>query len=266
MGAGCTNYAAIAAVEAPTAASAPLSASANPNYFKDSSGTPIVLNGSHTWNSLQDWGTNGSLQPLDFGAFVDFLVAHGHNFTFLWTTELTTFCGLPTTSSSPPDFAVGPHPWQRTGPGNATDGKPRFDLTKFDQSYFDRLRDRVRALNNAGIYAGVYMFSGEWLSRYRCPTDGYPLTSTNNVNGISGGTGSGAITMTSPNAVTAVQDAYVEKVVDTLNDLPNVLWIVAQEAAPESAWWTDHHIAHLRSYESGKPFQASDRIRRGRVG
>ncbi len=36
--------------------------------------------------------------------------------------------------------------------------------------------------------------------------------------------------MTAPNAVTAVQDAYVEKMVDTLNDLPNVVWIVSEES------------------------------------
>src|SRR5439155_24828928 len=90
----------------------PLTASANPNYFKDASGTPIILNGSHTWNSLQDWGSNDSLRSVDFPAFVDFLVAHGHNFTLLWRTELTKFCGLPTTDTSPTDFTVGPHPWQ----------------------------------------------------------------------------------------------------------------------------------------------------------
>ena len=36
-----------------------------------------------------------------------------------------------------------PQPWPRTGPGDATDGKPRFDLDQFDPAFFDRLRDRV---------------------------------------------------------------------------------------------------------------------------
>ena len=61
--------------------------------------------------------------------------------------------------------------------------------------------------------------------------------------------------MSSPNAITAIQDAYVEKVIDTLNDLPNVLWIVSEEAPEDSNWWNDHQIAHIRSYESGKPYQ-----------
>ena len=61
--------------------------------------------------------------------------------------------------------------------------------------------------------------------------------------------------MTSPNAITAIQDAYVEKVIDTLNDLPNVLWMVSEEAPVNSNWWNDHQIAHIRSYESGKPYR-----------
>ena len=43
--------------------------------------------------------------------------------------------------------------------------------------------------------------------------------------------------------------------VDTLNDLPNVLWIVTKKDPPSSAWWNDHIIAHLRTYEATKPLQ-----------
>src|SRR5216684_2823130 len=75
----------------------PLRPSKNPNYFEDADGTSLVLCGSHTWNTLQDWGTNGAVQPLNFDAFVSFLKAHGHNFTLLWYTELPKFHGLPTT-------------------------------------------------------------------------------------------------------------------------------------------------------------------------
>ena len=113
----------------------------------------------------------------------------------------------------------------------------------------------VEQLNAAGIYAGVYLFSGEWLLRFRFPGDGYPLTRTNNVNGIDDGGGTRAVTMAAPNAITAIQDAYVRKVIDTLNDLPSVLWIVSQEAPVDSKWWNAHLIALVRSYEAGKPLQ-----------
>lgn len=237
-----------------------LTASGNPHYFKDASGKALILTGSQTWNTFQDWGTHGSPQSLDFNAFVKFLTAHGDNFTLLWTVELPKFCGLPSTATSPPDFTVSPFPWQRTGPGKATDGRLKFDLTKFNQEYFDRLRTRVQALNNVGIYAGVYLFSGEFLNVFRCSSDGYPFTGANNINGVddgyvSGPRGTGSISMAAPNAITAFQDAYVDKVIDTLNDLPNVLLIVSEEAPSDSLWWNKHMISHIRAYESGKPHQ-----------
>jgi hypothetical protein len=242
--------------------SKPLKQSKNPNYFEDASGKPLVLCGSHTWNTLQDWGTNGAVRPLDFGAFVGFLKARGHNFTLLWVTELPKFHGLPSREKAPPDFTVSPFPWVRTGPGMATDGSLKFDLTKFDQAYFDRLRSRVEALRAAGIYVGVYLFSGEFLLRFRSPTDGYPYSGPNNINGIDDGyrggslsTAVASVTMTIPNPITDFQDAYVRKMIDTLNDLPNVLWIVSEEAPTESTWWNNHLIALVRAYEKAKPYQ-----------
>jgi len=153
---------------------------------------------------LQDWGSNGSLQTLDVDAFVSLLAEHGHSFTLLWHTELPQFCGFPSTANSPAPLTVGPHPWLRTGPGRANDEIRPFE---FDQSDFHRLRARVEALNKAGIYAGVYLFTGEWLNIFRCTDDGYPFTGANNTNRIDdgyvqGSKGTRSITMTGPNAIT----------------------------------------------------------------
>ena len=248
--------------EGPPPITAPLKASKNPNYFEDASGTPLILCGSHTWNTLQDWGTGGTVRAIDFDHFVGFLKAHGHNFTLLWFTELPRFRGLPTTEASPPDFTVSPFPWMRTGPGLATDGGLKFDLTRFDQGYFDRLRSRVQTLNRAGIYAGVYLFSGEFLLRFRFAADGYAFSGPNNLNGVDDGyrgksaaSAVSSVTMTAPNAISELQDVYVRKLIDTLNDLPNVLWIVSEEAPINSTWWNNHLISLVRSYEKGKHLQ-----------
>ncbi|HEX5412323.1 MAG TPA: putative collagen-binding domain-containing protein [Terriglobia bacterium] len=235
---------------------APLRALAtNPRYFTDGSGKAIYLAGSQTWNTLQDWGTNGRVRPINFTAFVKMLVKHHHNFTLLWTTELPRVHGLPSTTGSPPDITISLFPWRRTGPGKASDGKLKFDLLKFNPAFFGRLRSRVQQLDAAGIYAGVYLFSGEFINAFRSPDDGYPFTGGNNVNGIDDGGGIGSVTMTAPNAVTAYQDAYVKKMIDTLNDLPNVLWIISEEAPAKSVWWNNHLIALVRAYEATKPFQ-----------
>ncbi len=229
--------------------------SSNPNYFTDGSGKAIYLTGSHSWNTFQDWGTGDTIVPADFDKFVEMLLAHNHNFTLLWTTELPAFRGLPTATGSPPDFSVTPFPWQRTGPGIASDGKPKFDLGKFNQAFFDRLRLRVSKLNESGIYAGVYLFSGEWILRFRFSGDGYPFTGSNNINGIDDGGGMGSVTMTGPDEITAIQDEYVKKVITSLNDLPNILWIVSQEAPADSRWWNYHLISLIRSVEGELPLR-----------
>ena len=238
----------------PTTITAPLKLSAqNSHLFVDGNGKAVALTGSHTWNDFQDWSAHGTTHPFDFSAYVNMLTSTHQNFTLLWNTELPNFCSLPTGATT--DYDVAQMPWQRTGPGTANDGKPKFDLTKFDQSFFDRLRAEVQQLNAAGVYAGVYTFTGEWLNVFRCSRDGFPLTGTNNVNGIDDGGGVGALSMTSPNALTAIQDAYVEKLVDTLNDLPNVLWATSEESSSNSSWWNNHQIDHIHAYEASKPFQ-----------
>ena len=84
----------------------------------------------------------------------------------------------------------------------------------------------------------------------------------NNVNGVDDGyrggpaeSGLASVTMTATNAITDFQDAYVRKTIDTLNDLPNVLWIVSEEAPMKSTWWNNHLISLVRAYERGKPYQ-----------
>jgi hypothetical protein len=61
--------------------------------------------------------------------------------------------------------------------------------------------------------------------------------------------------MTRTNVITSVQDVFVRRTIDTLNDLPNVLWIVSEEAPPHSTWWNSHLIALIREYERGKAHQ-----------
>ena len=128
---------------------------------------------------------------------------------------------------------MAPQPWPRTGPGSAKDGRPRFDLSAFDQTYFDRLRERVMAAGRAGIYASVMLFEGFSLHLTATPDniEGHPFHAANNVNDI-------AITsivdyqvLPLDARVEAVEQTYIRKVIDTVHDLPNVLYEVANESS-----------------------------------
>src|SRR4029077_18308051 len=218
-----------------TGATGPLRALAgDSHYFTDGSGKAILRNGSHTWDTFLDLDMSTSPAPFDFTAYVNFLKSHGHNVTILWRKDLPTYCNWGAGGT----WHVGQFAWKRTGGSSGTqvasDGLPAFDLTQLDQTYFDRLRSRVIQLQQSGIYAVVELFDGLDLSNNRCGNDGYPFTGGNNVNGVDDGGGTNSMTMTSANAITGYQDAYVQKVIDTLNDQPNVLWEPSEEAPDNS--------------------------------
>jgi hypothetical protein len=52
-----------------------------------------------------------------------------------------------------------------------------------------------------------------------------------------------------------LQEAYVRQVVDTVNDLDNVLYEICNEAHGGSTAWQYHLIRFLKDYEAGKPRQ-----------
>jgi len=226
----------------------------NPRYFTDGSGKAILLVGSHTWGNLQDYSYDKLPSPpaMDFGAYLAFLRQHNHNFFRLWAWE----------SSFNPNAKQGtitysPMPYQRPGPGLAGDGKPKFDLTLFNQAYFDRMQSRVVAARDSGIYASVMLFNGFSIEGKGNvggdPWQGHPFNPKNNVNGADAGSGK-AIHTLSNRAITVYQEAYIRKVIDTVNDLDNVLFEISNEdsGGPADTAWQVHMIQFIKSYEASK--------------
>jgi hypothetical protein len=237
-------------------ATGPLRANpANPRYFTDASGKAIYLTGSHTWANLMDRGqANPPAVTFDYAAYMKWMVNHNFNFMRLWTAELPNAGPGPDYSEG--NFVALPWKWRRTGPGVATDGGLKFDLSELDQSYFDRMRARTITAGQNGIYVSVMLFNGfEWQFDTN-PKDGDPFVSTNNVNGVScpGTCPTDGSEMTE--AVWNIETAYFKKVIDTVNDLDNVLYEVSNEAgSPYSDLWQVRVISYVKQYEASKPKQ-----------
>ncbi len=232
---------------------------ANPRYFAEASGRAVLLTGSHTWNNLQDMGTNEPPAAFDFPAYLDFLNRHSHNFVRLWRWELFSWNTEANREERPHHLLCGPHPWARTGPGLALDGKPKFDLTRFDGSYFERLRSRVTAARDRGIYVSIMLFEGWGLQFVADAWKAHPFHPSNSLQGVAGdanadGKALEIHTLQDP-GVTALQEAYVRKVIDTVNDLDNVLFEISNENHPASTDWQYHFIRFIKEYEMGKPAQ-----------
>jgi uncharacterized protein DUF6298 len=229
----------------------------NPRYFGDGSGKVIYLTGSHTWNNLVDMGLTDPPKSFDFNKYLDWMEKYDHNFMRLWTWEPMTW----NTKANRREALLhsGPQPWPRTGPGKAKDGKPKFDLTKFNPKYFERLRNRVSAAQKRQIYTAVMLFEG-WAMQFSVGAwERHPLHAANNINGINGDTNKDSkgleVHELVNSKVTALQEAYVRKVIDTVNGFDNVLYEISNENHPASTKWQYHMIRYIKKYEKTKPKQ-----------
>lgn len=193
-------------------------------FFTDAGGKAVYLAGIHTWTSAQDRGP-----AFDWPAFLALQERCGGNLLRVWATD------------GPDDFSVdGP-----TRPvlfARAADG--RYDLSRFDGAFFDRIRERAVEAGRRGMYVSQMFFNG-WSLQFgdekRNPFTESPWNARNNVNGINGdprGTGYGADVQTLRDpAITAIQEAYVRRVVDALGDLPHLLFEVSNESANDEGTW-----------------------------
>ncbi len=234
----------------------------NPRYFADGTGRAILLTGSHTWANCQE-RAYPETPKFDYEAYLHFMVAHNHNSMRLWAWEHTAWMQF-----TDRKIRYFPLRYVRTGPGQALDGDPKFDLTQFDEEYFDRLGARVAAAGERGIYVAVMLFQGFSIEQKGTdgvdpakgnPWDGHPFNRANNINGIDGdpndnGEGEETHTLAVPE-VTRLQEAYVGKVVDAVNDLDNVLYEISNESHGGSAEWQYHLIDLIHEYERTKPRQ-----------
>jgi hypothetical protein len=221
-----------------SASAAPLTVHAhNPRYFTDGSGKAIYLTGSHTWYTLQQTRFPGwEVYNSDFDVHLDMLQQYGHNFMRLWAWE---------------DAYQSPLPYPRTGPGTANDGQPKFNLDQFDQAYFDRLRDLCIRAQQRGIYISVMLFQG-WALDVPVDAEGYdpwpyhPFHPGNNIQAIDGGH------QAFHTIFTAEQRRYVEKVIDTVNDLDNVMYEIGNEHGARTIGWQEEIVRYIHSYEASK--------------
>jgi hypothetical protein len=214
----------------------------NSRYFTDDSGRAIYLTGSHLGWELQDDAWDKQI-TFDFAGYLDLLSRHRHNLIRLWSVEHTC------TDKSPVDVVATPMPFVRSGPENALDGRPQFDLRRFDEAYFRRLRERTLAAQQRGIYVMVMLFQG-WSNRVSKKSGANPwfgnvYNKSNNINGIDGDRGEGGNGAASHRQgdpeLLEFQEAYVSKVVDTVNDLDNVLYEISNESLGSLEW--HEHIA-----------------------
>jgi hypothetical protein len=221
----------------------PLQKSAvNPRYFTDGTNA-VYLTGEHIPTDFQLWT---GAPPVDFVNFTDTLQAKNHNLLRLWNLDTPEGTHLDNSVGS-----ITPVQFSRSSTPGAADGN-KFDLTQLNQSYFDQLRSRVITAGSKGIYVAIMLTNGLAETGLYTWNNGM-YNPANNING--GTTTQHTQYRLSNTAWVNFLDAYADKVVDTVNDLDNVLYEISNEANVGSSSWQDHVIARIKAREASLPKQ-----------
>lgn len=209
----------------------------NPHYFVFR-GQPTVL-----ITSAEHYGAVLNLD-FDYVKYLDELRKYGFNLTRIFSGDYAEgpgFFNYPPTQPLvvPPGRLIAP--WARSSVPGYANGGNKFDLSKWDDAYFKRLKDFITQAGNRGIVVELVLF---------CPYYGNNLSPFNGGNNING---QSDIKVTLSNTkLVGYQTAMVQKIVTELKDFDNLYYEVCNEpyhgGGPID--WQNHIIQTIVNTES----------------
>lgn len=192
----------------------------NPHYFLwRGKPTILITSGEHYGTVL-----NGA---FDYVKYLKTLESLGFNLTRTFSGAYCEPFGAFNIENNTLAPAAGQLicPWARSDQPGYANGGNKFDLTKLDADYFERLRDFVREADKRAVVVELVLF---------CPMYNdtmwklSPMNASNNVNGIGKMERTEVHTLKHPKLLT-VQDAMVRKIVAELKDFDNLYYEICNE-------------------------------------
>ena len=193
----------------------------NPHYFLFR-GRPTVLitSGEHYGAVLN--------ADFDYRKYLDALAADGLNNTRVFVGAYCEPAGAFNIARNTLAPAAGRFvcPWSRSDVSGYANGGNKFDLERWDEGYFARLKAFVAHAGERGIVVEVNLF---------CPFykeemwDLSPMNGRNNVNGVGEVALDDVYTLDRSGGLLAVQEAMTRKVVAELSEYDNLYYEVMNE-------------------------------------
>jgi hypothetical protein len=193
----------------------------NPHYFLwRGEPTVIITSGEHY----------GAVLNLDFDyrKYLDTLAADGMNNTRVFSGAYVEPDGAFNIARNTLAPLAGRFicPWARGGEPGYANGGNRFDLQRWDEAYFERLRDFARYAGEKGVVVEFTLFCPMYEEKQ---WDLSPMNAENNVNGLGAVGRDDVHTLDKNGGLLAVQEALVRKVVTELNGFDNVMFEICNE-------------------------------------
>ncbi|MBX9578668.1 MAG: cellulase family glycosylhydrolase, partial [Gemmataceae bacterium] len=181
--------------------------------------TVLVTSGEHY----------GAVLNLDFDykAYLKALAADGLNHTRTFAGTYREVPGSFEITDNVLATAPGKYvcPWARGDAPGYFDGGNKFDLSKWDDAYFRRLKDFLAEAGKHGVVVELNLFCPNYDDKL---WKANPMQAGNNVNGVGNCPKDEAYTLKHQDLL-AVQEAFVRKVVAELKDFDNLYYEVCNE-------------------------------------
>jgi len=190
----------------------------------------------------------GAVLNLDFDyvRYLNELQSHNLNLTRTFSgTYLENWGeGWNTLNPAPGQYIA---PWARSSTKGYTDGGNKFDLDKWDEKYFRRLKDFVAQASKRDIVVEMVLFCTFYNDELWNLS---PLNARNNVNGI-GNKGRAHVYDESDSTMMDAQEKVVKKIISELREFDNVYFELCNEPyfanGPElGSPWNDRIIKVIR--------------------
>lgn len=207
-----------------TATPALLRHAADSAYFSTPDGKAVFLEGDHTWTNNISFSDTGQ---FDFSDYLNVLQGEGANLIRYWNWVDARGALI--------------EPFQKAQSG-------KWDLTKFNQDYFDHVAQDVDAAGARGMYVSIMAFF-DYDPQQHYGWSGSVWNGDNNVNGTT--TSNTGIEQSDPAAL-PLQKAYLAKLLDTVGHKTNVLWEIANEPQNTQAAvdWESTLVDFIHQYQS----------------
>lgn len=191
----------------------------NPHYFEYNGRQTLLIGSGEHYGAVIN-------QDFDYRTYLATLAADGLNNTRLFTgayVEKTGDFGIQKNTLAPRENRLR-LPWARSEqPGYALGGN-RFDLDRWDEAYFERLRSFMARAQELGIIVEVTLFS----SYYGTGWPYSPFNVVNNVNQTDNIQPIQANTLNNGNLL-AFQERYVRRLVRELGSFQNLYYEIQNE-------------------------------------
>ncbi len=205
-----------------TISSAPISIHPeNPHYFLWRRKPAVLIGSGEHYGALLNL-------DFDYRKYFDTLAADGMMLTRLFSGSYVEPEGAFNIARN--TLAPGPgrfiSPWARSNQPGYANGGNRFDLERWDSSYFDRLKALATYAQTKGIVIEFTLFCPMYEDKQWNLS---PMNGTNNINGLGNVSRLEVFTLDKNGGLLAVQEALTRKIVTELNPMDNVIFEIMNE-------------------------------------